>query len=414
MTRSGAVVTQLVPAAGAVPVEDSLVDFLCADLELPFSEQRVEFVSAVSRAIMAASGRRPELQALGFWMRRSALARMAESFRAGNSMQSVVVPRGTVFHIPPANVDTMFAYSWMLSVLAGNRNVVRMSSRTTEQAQVLLDIVAPVLMDWPDVASGTRILSYGHDDVVTAVLSANCDVRVVWGGDSTVQRVRQIGLPPHSRDVSFPDRFSMAAISVSAYQAMDSEGRTLLAEKFFNDAYWFDQMGCSSPRLLIWVGAADAGSASTDFFERVQRVAAAKAHNTETGSAIAKLTQAMRGMIDLDAVRFEWMNNSVVTLETSSFPDVRGEFCGSGFFYQMQVEALAEVSPHIRRSDQTLAVFGIDERALHDFVGSVKGRGIDRIVPIGQALAFGHVWDGMDLLREFTRLVTVQPTVALP
>ena len=38
---------------------------------------------------------------------------------------------------------------------------------------------------------------------------------------------------------------------------------------------------------------------------------------------------------------------------------------------------------------------------------SINGRGIDRFVPIGQALAFGSVWDGLDLLHEFSKRVVV-------
>ena len=38
---------------------------------------------------------------------------------------------------------------------------------------------------------------------------------------------------------------------------------------------------------------------------------------------------------------------------------------------------------------------------------AVNGRGIDRIVPIGQALQFSRHWDGYDLFAEFTRQVTI-------
>jgi len=38
----------------------------------------------------------------------------------------------------------------------------------------------------------------------------------------------------------------------------------------------------------------------------------------------------------------------------------------------------------------------------------VGGRGIDRVVPFGQALSFASVWDGYDLLTEFTRLTTLR------
>jgi len=33
--------------------------------------------------------------------------------------------------------------------------------------------------------------------------------------------------------------------------------------------------------------------------------------------------------------------------------------------------------------------------------------GVDRVVPIGQALSFSNIWDGHDLLREFCREIEI-------
>ena len=52
---------------------------------------------------------------------------------------ALVFPRGNVFHLPPANVDTIFVYSWAISALAGNHNVVRISSRSAGAAEVILE-----------------------------------------------------------------------------------------------------------------------------------------------------------------------------------------------------------------------------------------------------------------------------------
>jgi hypothetical protein len=38
-------------------------------------------------------------------------------------------------------------------------------------------------------------------------------------------------------------------------------------------------------------------------------------------------------------------------------------------------------------------------------VRAANGRGVDRIVPFGEALTFGRFWDGYDLLAELTRRV---------
>jgi hypothetical protein len=40
---------------------------------------------------------------------------------------------------------------------------------------------------------------------------------------------------------------------------------------------------------------------------------------------------------------------------------------------------------------------------------ALGGKGIDRIVPFGSALSFAAVWDGYDLLHEFTGIMTVTP-----
>ena len=62
----------------------------------------------------------------------------------------------------------------------------------------------------------------------------------------------------------------------------------------------------------------------------------------------------------------------------------------------------------IERKDQTLSQYGFTMSDLDDFVTVLAGRGIDRIVPFGQALTFAGTWDGFNLLHEFTRIITIQ------
>jgi hypothetical protein len=54
-----------------------------------------------------------------------------------------------------------------------------------------------------------------------------------------------------------------------------------------------------------------------------------------------------------------------------------------------------------------LVHFGIPAEVLVSFAKTLNGRGFDRVVPIGQALAFDNVWDGHDLLGAFSRPVSV-------
>ena len=81
-------------------------------------------------------------------------------------------PRGIVFHLPPANVDTIFVYSWALSALAGNSNVVRISARSAGAADAILEALNEALADAdPVIAATQRMVTYGRDDAITAALS---------------------------------------------------------------------------------------------------------------------------------------------------------------------------------------------------------------------------------------------------
>lgn len=70
----------------------------------------------------------------------------------------------------------------------------------------------------------TFFLRYNHDEEITAALSELCDVRVIWGGDETVRRLRAFPLSPGAKELTFPDRHSFAVISSEAYNKL-SEGQ---------------------------------------------------------------------------------------------------------------------------------------------------------------------------------------------
>ena len=97
----------------------------------------VDFLAKLARKLLApaVARRHPELGSLGFFLRPAELNRTVAHMTEGDAL---VFPRGNVFHIPPANVDTIFVYSWALSALAGNHNVVRISERSATAADTIL------------------------------------------------------------------------------------------------------------------------------------------------------------------------------------------------------------------------------------------------------------------------------------
>jgi Acyl-CoA reductase (LuxC) len=352
----------------------------------------------------------PALQALAFWMRRTELLRLRDAFRRLEDASRILVPRGTVFHVPPANVDTLFVYSWLLAVLAGNRNVVRLSTRMTRQGTILCRMLNEELARQHDglLAQNTIMLSYGHEAEISAALSSICDVRVIWGGDATVNAMRRVPLPPHAVEMTFPDRYSWAALRADAFLALDEAGRETLADQFYNDTFWFDQLGCSSPRTLVWVGdAARGAAAATLFSEAVALRVLARGYHVDVGSALAKRTFAFRAVLDQPVSRVSWVSNELALAELDADAPMDRAHPGGGFLFQRFVDSLTAIAGLLSSRDQTLAYFGFTTEEMRTFAVSLGSRSFDRIVPIGEALRFDRYWDGYDLLAQFTRQVTI-------
>lgn len=410
------VLRQVLPHAADVPLAALAEPTAAAELT-PFAPATLDFCAALSTALARGAETRalPAVQALAFWMRRAELVRLGDRFRASETPETVLVPRGTVFHLPPANVDTMFVYSWLIALLTGNRSVIRLSTRRSAQGDAIVAVLARTLAEHGTDAlrAATTMVAYGHDAEVTRALSARCDVRVIWGGDRTVETIRALPLPPHARELTFPDRSSLAVLDAARYCALDAAQRERLAERFYNDVYWFDQLGCSSPRAVVWRGGAGlVGPASEAFFDALSAVVRRKAYQVETGAALAKLAYAHRTALDRAVERGVLLSNEVAVLSLRDAAALPEDHPGGGLFFQLRVDALEELVPLCRRRDQTLSHFGFAQDELVALARALNGRGIDRMVPVGQALAFGHVWDGMDLLQEFTRRVVVQRDAA--
>lgn len=409
-------VEQVVPAAADVELNSALAPLTSRGTPSlgPFSEEALACCDAVARAILRTpqARRDPALVALAYWMRKAEVRRLADEFASLETSETVLVPRGLVFHVPPTNVDTMFVYSFVLSLLVGNRNVIRISPRRSAQTDLLCSILDRALADarFTTIRATTRILSYGHEPEISTALSLAADVRMIWGGDETVSVIRSLPAKPGATDLAFADRYSLAAIDASTYLAGDDESRAALAHRLFNDAYWFDQMACSSPRLVVWTGGRDqADAASPDFWRRVQEEIEAHAYALPTGAVTAKLGFLYGAAIDRPVARCRQYSNELSVLRLSNLDQFDRAHPGAGTFLEATVGSLPDLAPFVVRKDQTLSVFGQSEETIRAFVQAAAGAGIDRIVPVGDALRFGRFWDGYDLLQELTRRVLARP-----
>jgi hypothetical protein len=379
------------------------------DGELTVGDERiVQFLTRLSRRLLnpGLTRKYPQLAPLGFFLRGAAL-RQALATLAPEPTR-LRFPRGLVFHVPPANVDTVFTYSWALAALAGNRNVVRLSPRLGGAAEVVVELMNECLADAdPAVRHTQRIVQYNRDDAATAALSIACDLRVVWGGDTSVVALRRFPLAPAARDLTFPDRSSLAVVSAAAWWSEPAKGRKAAAEALATDVYWFGQAACGSPRAVFVVGDDRPDEVRDELAAGVEETVGRLAVDVATATVVHKYAAAYGLAADGTATALRFPANAVTHVDLATGAQVPRRWLGTGMLVWGWLDSLYDLVPLIRRSDQTVAHFGFTSEDLMAFACACGSRGVDRIVPLGRSLQFGPVWDGYDLLHEFTRLMVV-------
>lgn len=399
------------------PLDRFVQELSSPELEpaVPFARPSIEFCTSLSEALFALPGVRtnPEIVALAYWLRPGTIAAAHEALAALQDEQTLLAPRGLVFHVPPANVDTIFVYSWALSLLIGNINVVRVSERESAVVDALLSTIGSLLDEprFEQVARLNRFVFTGHDDAASAALSSIADLRVVWGGDATVEHFRRFPLPIRGRELAFPDRHSFAILGAEVVATVDDAHLDDIADRFFNDAYWFDQGACSSPRLVIWHDPDGrwAGTARRRFHDAVTTAVADHEYRAMTGAAIAKMVRGYRSIIEQPVTTYEAPTNESTWLTIEDLAGYRRDSPGGGIFYEYVSQDLdKDLSLLLTTRDQTAAHFGIDGERITQLARSLNGSGVDRWVPLGHALDFDRVWDGYDLLQEFSKKITIR------
>lgn len=369
----------------------------------PFHPLAMDFLSALSAAVREGCARREELAAFGFWCRRAHL----EQLRERHASRLPRLGRGLLFHAAPSNVPAMFAYSYAVGLLAGNANLVRLSTRRGEAEAVLCRCLGEVLNrpEFAPVKARSSFISYPRDDGLTAALLSGCDGRVVWGGDATVAAMRRIPMPPYAVDLSFPDRWSLALLSRGAVARMSEEELAGLARRFYNDTYLMDQNACSSPQLAVWLVDGGDGGARRRWWQALAQEAERR-YALGAFQAARKLEQFCRRAMAAPGVKgLERYGGNLVWTAPLEPQEDRPPKGGFGLFWETEIKTLDQLPALLDRRTQTVVCVGPEPEEVAAFLARRGARGVTRVVPAGQALEMDTVWDGHDLIAELSRTI---------
>lgn len=409
-------VSQLSPVpSSAILLKDLEIFDNSSYLLRPFDDIILDFFNAFSKNILSnrSINHLPEIAALGFWLRKANLNMLKEqnNHLFLNSFYRTS-PLGKVFHICPANVDTMFIYSLTVSVLMGNKNILRVSSRMeTPHVKMLFDVLNNTIQQekFTIFKSYINIISYPHNDSISSSISESVNVRVIWGGDQTIKTFKKFRTSPRTKDIVFADRVSMLCIDCNSYLDLDEKEIKVVIRNFYNDAYTFDQMGCSSPQTIYFIG--DENQYKKCVIKFQEDVSDYLKINYETDLASISSLKLNRMVDDAieDVIVSQSGNNYIKFLELNTNVDestLHG--CGGGYFYVRNIISTTSLINLHTPKVQTVSYFGLKESDLEALFQLSNGEGIDRIVPLGQALNFNYIWDGYNLFDELSKKVFVK------
>ena len=374
----------------------------------PFNEKIINFFSDLSKQIMKdkSLSKYPDLMAFAFFCRKANLKNLK------NKLDQSKLKRlglGILFHITPSNIPTNFAYSLLFGLINGNTNLVKVPSQEFEQVNIICKCIKQIIKKkHQSIKNMIKVVRYKNNDAFTKKISQLCDCRIIWGGDQSIEKIRSFTLNPNSLDLSFADRFSLCIINTDKLAQLSKEKFKKLIYDFYNDTFVVDQNACSSPHLILWKGKKNE-NLKQFFWSSLNKLVKIKYDLNHT-AAVDKYSELCKIILQDDKIEnFQRYSNNIYTIDLKRLPNKLDDYRGKwGFFYQFDISKIKEIQKYINKKFQTLTYFGFSKKELNNFIFDNKIDGIDRIVPIGQALDIDFYWDGYDINKILSRIVDVR------
>lgn len=373
---------------------------------VPFHKDILALLNDVSTTLMktAEAKRYPDIITFAFFCRKANLEQIKKEWKTDEKR----IGRGLTFHIAPSNVPVNFAYSLISGLLAGNPCIVKASSKDYPQTRIICRVFEQLLSDsYRALKDYIRVVMYPREDQKqTAAFSSACAVRILWGGDQTINTVREIPIPPRAFDVTFSDRYSILCIRAEALLCLSTIELAKISKDFYNDTFLTDQNACTSPRLIYWVGQEEQVKQAQEVFWTSIYTEAAKRYTVEPIIAVDKLCAACTSAIEMNGVTQRMPDNLIVRTKIPALSaEIEKNRAPGGYFIEYSSDRLEDLAKVVSTRYQTMSQLGFSNGELRTWIVEHNLSGIDRVCSIGHTMDFSLVWDGYDLIRTLSRQI---------
>jgi len=374
-------------------------------------QDRLAALQALSDVLLSGrSDQQPGLAFLAAFLRESNLTHLIareipqpealDRFVPIESRKSLrLAARGVVGHWIAGNVPLLGMFSWVMSALVGNANVVRLSSRQDDFVSPLLVQLAEVSDAGRALAEGTLVVQFDRDNATAqAELSQGVDVRIAWGGQEAVEAIRQLPCRWDCEDIVLGPRASFAVVDPrTATEAILSRLAT--------DIVFFDQLACSSPQYLFVRGRRGelefesfVEQFATLFGQQAQQIPRHQLDFAETYQIHLDRARAV-----LEGGSLQRDGNTQWTVAVMDTPQ-KAIHCANRFVQIVPFQRFDDIYPQLPANVQTVVTV-LDAEELLEFTEEAARHGVCRFPRPGEGNNFESPWDGIPLVSRLTRWV---------
>lgn len=307
-----------------------------------------------------------------------------------------LAPRGLACHWIAGNVPLLAVFSWVVSCVLGNRNLIRLSSRQEDPISALVDLLAQTSDAGKEIAAQTVVVNFDREnEAAHKTLSEAADVRIAWGGREAVDAIRDLPAKWECQDLILGPRMSFAI--VDPVVAKDAALKRLAS-----DICVFDQMACSSPQFLF-VKSSDS-DVTDEFVKRFSHIFAVTARGFQRHELdyfetyriqLDRARSVLRGGRVLHDKHTEW----TVAVDQKPLTDLE---LVNRFVQIVPFEDPAAVLEFIPANVQTVVTL-LDQPDFLAFTEAASLRGVCRFPIPGEGNNFENPWDGVGLVSRLTR-----------
>ena len=80
------------------------------------------------------------------------------------------------------------------------------------ESQDIFNALAEWLEQYPKISNLIKVGYYPHDSELGEILNKKASVRIIWGGDQTITKMKEMKTSPMCIDICFPNRVSYGLI----------------------------------------------------------------------------------------------------------------------------------------------------------------------------------------------------------